>query len=111
MSVILQLLGAVCLIGAPLLIVGSFVLVWRLGRLMASTNPDLWAQMKPGLYSDIRISRAHRQRLDAFVSTAEYRELNNTSITRLAIAYRIVRLAAVVAMLGALVTVFWAMKT
>lgn len=111
MSLILQILGGACLVGAPLLIIGSFVLVWRLGRIIASTNPALWDEMKPGMYSDIRVSRAHRQRLTEFISSGEYRLLNNPSVTRLAIACRIVRVAAVVALLGAAATVFWAMET
>lgn len=111
MSVILQALGAACLITVLPLIILSFVLVWKLGRIVAAINPSLWDEMKPGMYSDIRVSRAHRQRLSEFLSTREYLSLNSPSADRVAVAYKIVRAAAVVALIGAVATVLWAVGT
>lgn len=108
MLLIATTLGIACIVAAPLLILSSFVALWRMGRAITAVNPALWDEMKPGAYSDIWVTRKHTEALSAFLSTKEYLSLNSASITRLAVIYKVLRNAAVVALCGAVVTVFWA---
>ena len=102
--------GTACIILTPLLIVSSFVLVFRMGRSIAAVNPKLWDEMKPGMYSDIRVSREHRSRLSEFLSSDEYLSLNDPEITRWAVADKVTRNCAVAALCGGAITVFVALK-
>jgi hypothetical protein len=105
-----SIFGTACIIAAPVLILSSFVALWRMGRAITAVNPALWDEMKPGVYSDISVTRKHSEALGAFLSTKEYLSLNSASITRLAVIYKVLRNAAVVALGGAVATVFWALS-
>jgi hypothetical protein len=101
-------LGMTCLIAAPILIVSFFVLIILLGRAIAAVNPELWDEMKPGFYSSIWTSRQHRENLDLFLSMDEYRSVNSRKIDRLASACKLIRVAGPIALVGAVLFVFWA---
>jgi hypothetical protein len=105
---VLLLLGTSCIIAAPLLLLSTWFVIWRMGVAIKRIDPALWEAMRPGMYSDIWVTRKHNEALSAFISTREYLSLNNASITRLATAYKYIRTALVVSLIGAVLTVLWA---
>lgn len=100
-------LGMTCLIATPILIVSFFISILLLGRSIAAVNPGLWDEMKPGFYSSIWTTRQHQENLDLFLSMDEYRSLNGRKIDRLASACKLLRVAAPIALIGAVLFVFW----
>lgn len=102
--------GVVCIALVPLLFAGVLIVRSKLGSELASGNPALWEQMKPGMYSDIRVSRQHRERLKEFISTREYLTLNNPSVSRLAVAYNVMSWLLLIAICCAALTVVAALK-
>lgn len=105
MLTVALVLGILCIVSAPLLVVAALIIRRKLGSEIASVDPTLWEQMKPGLYSDIRVSRQHRLRLKEFILTREYLALNNPAVNRLAVAYRAISWAGLITLVGAAVTV------
>ena len=106
---IAEYIGTACIVAAPVLILSSFVFVFKMGRAISAVDSALWDEMRPGMFSDIRVSREHRERLGQFLSTKEYLSLNDEAVARLAVAYKVTRNAAVVALCGAVATVIWSL--
>jgi hypothetical protein len=104
---VLDIAGVVCLFLVPPLVISSFVLALRLGSAIRSKNPSVWDEMKPGFYSDIRVSIAHQKRFREFLSSREYQELNDPRISRLAVLCRISGFALAGAMCGGAAMLIW----
>lgn len=107
---VLVWIGVGCIIVAPLCVVLSFIVLRQLGRNVAAKRPNLWDEMKPGLYADINISRDHRRRLSEFLSNHEYLTLNDPLVTRFAVSYRALQFTAVVTAVAAVVTILISFK-
>lgn len=105
----LAVLGVTCLILAPVLFVVSLVLLIRLGSAISRKDPELWSEMKPGFYSDIRVSNAHDRRFTRFLRSREYLQLNDPTISRLAVLLRRASIAGRVAMYGGIAVVLWSL--
>lgn len=103
----LQLAGVACLVMSPLLFISSFVVLGRLGNVISRKHRSVWEEMKPGMYSDIGVSREHRRRLGEFLSTREYLEFNDPTISRLAVIYRAINIATAVALIAGAGLVAW----
>lgn len=93
------------MVSVPLLLVSGWVISFRLGSELSSLDSELWDQMKPGLYSDIRVSRQHRLRFKEFLLTREYLKFDRPTVNRLAVALRAIYWATYIAMIGSAVTV------
>lgn len=107
---IILYLGVTCMCMTPVLILVSFVLQLRMGRAISRINAALWDEMKPGMYSDIGTSRGHRENLLLFLSTKEYLSLNDASVTKYAVAYRVVRLLWMILLCVSIGFVIWVMN-
>ena len=105
-----MLLGIACWIAAPIFFLLAFMGCRKLGRAITSVNPSLWEEMRPGLYTDIRVSKQHRERLSDFIATGEYLALKNPNVNRLAARYQLLLRCLYVALAGAAMTIVIALK-
>jgi hypothetical protein len=66
--------------------------------------------MRPGFYSDIRVSQAHDPRLYEFLGSEEYLALNDAAVTRLTVRFRMIRKALLLAMAAAALNILYTMR-
>lgn len=106
----IYMFSAGCLAAAPVLFIYSMVVLFQLGRAISAVNPPLWAEMKPGFYTDIRVSQVHDRRLSEFLGSEEYLALKDAEVTRLAVRYRRTRKALLLAMAVAALNILYTMR-
>jgi hypothetical protein len=99
MATFFLLVGLGFVVLGPVLVGLMFYFTFKIGRAVANKNPELWDSMRPGFYTDIRISREHRQRFVAFITDREYRSLECLAIDRLVPWYRLIRRCAFVSVI------------
>ena len=93
--------AVVGLIVGPILGAYHFYLIMKIGRLVASKNTALWNEMKPGFYSNLQITRDHRQRFLDFVHDGDFLSFGLPNLDALVRQYKKVRICAIVTIIGA----------
>jgi hypothetical protein len=98
------LIGAfavVCVVLIPVLYVGSWLILGRLGKSLNAIDPATWEKMRPGLFPSLSEARNHNRRFRDFVEQREYLALGNPRITRLVALYRVSVIATWAVIVGA----------
>lgn len=106
----LECFGAACLVLAPLTFAISLIVLMRLGKVISEKDALLWGEMRPGMYSDIGVSRDHRKRLATFLSSGEYLKFNDQRLVRLARMYRVLNITSAVFLCGGVAVVIWSLS-
>jgi type IV secretory pathway VirB3-like protein len=100
LATLLLLIGFAFLVIAPIALALIFYLIHRIGQMVQLKDPELWESMRPGFYDDIGVSRAHRQRLNSFISGREYLSLDRIELNRMAGRFLAVKRVAYVTCFG-----------
>ena len=91
----------------PLLVLASLFTFWRLGRAIRPIAPARWDELRPEPGRG-KINRARAQRLKRFIETEEYESLGSPTVNQLERQYRRLERAVVIALIGAVLMVAWA---
>jgi hypothetical protein len=110
MTLIAAIFGVSCLVSLLPLVLVSFWCLWRLGRAIEAVAPDVWAEMRPEFGIPHKVLNQCGQRRALFLASREYESLGSPIVNQRARTYQRLQKAIVVALIGAILTVIWAVS-
>ena len=110
MTLIAAIFGVLCLVSLFPLVLVSFWCLWRLGRAIEAVAPEVWAEMRPEFGLRGKVARQRGRRRALFLASREYESLGSPLVNERARTYQRLEKVIVVALIGAILTVIWAVS-
>jgi uncharacterized membrane protein len=107
MQTVVALLGVVCIIASPILGALYMLTFFQLGKAVSAVDTATWDRIKLKQQATIAEAREQNRQLKQFISDREYLALGNARITSLAIRFRRLQVATLIAMTGAFSIGVW----